>query len=220
MHNSVIAWIVSIMVQVAPPDRLAAGPQLPGWEETAEQKLERYESIAQDLHRVVYDPAFRPLHSGRKGRASTVALVLGVAYHESGFARDVDHGPCYRGPGNAGRCDGGTSVSLMQIRVGAGATVEGWTRDDLFADRTKAFRAGIRLLRQSMRACSKLPSEHWLSAYASGACDNPLGHRRSSELVSLGRRFAGLKPVPGPDAMFLSTSDSDAGMRGRSDAPR
>jgi hypothetical protein len=214
MHNSVIAWILSIMVQVAPPDRLAAGPQWPGWEETAEQKLERYESFAEDLYEVVYDPAFKPLYDGRLGRARTATLVLGVAFHESGFAHDTDKGPCYRGPGNVGRCDGGASACVMQVNVGAGTSQEGWTRAELFAERTKCFRAGIRLLRRSMRACSKLEGKHWLAAYAAGTCEHRMGQQRSMELLALGERFAGMTKIPGPDTAFLVSRDSDTGHRG------
>src|SRR4029077_19540417 len=76
----VVAWLLGLMVQAAPPAILAEKPQLPLHEETAEQKVARYTDIAEDLYLVMYDPKTVPLFSGPKGRAATAALVLGVAF--------------------------------------------------------------------------------------------------------------------------------------------
>jgi hypothetical protein len=213
MLNPVVTWLLALMVHVAPPDRLAAAPQLPGHFETAEQKLERYESIATDLYQIVYDPKFRPVFGGKKGRAETAALALGVAFHEGGFAHDVDVGPCYRGKGFERRCDGGLAVCLMQIEIGAGATREGWTQADLLADRKKCFRSGISAIRRSMAACSKSKPDHRLSAYAQGGCDSTIGMRKSAELFGQARQFVGKGPLPGPDIelLFVPEADGTAG---------
>jgi hypothetical protein len=207
--NTVIAWIMSLMVQVAPPERLAAVPQLPGWEETVEEKLERYESIAKDLYEVAYDPKTRPLYGGERGRAMTAATILGIAFHESGFAADVDKGPCYREGKFRERCDGGRSACLMQIQIGDGTTalrhgVEGLSQVDLFRDRKACFRAGLSLVRRSFASCAKAGSDAKLAAYASGRCDNPMGIVRSRELLGIARRFvADRSRIPGPDTTFL-----------------
>jgi len=66
----------------------------------------------------------------------------------------------------------------MQIRVGRGNTVEGYSHADLVADRDKCFRVGHRLLKHSIGACRSLPTLDWLSAYARGQCvpDEPTSH--------------------------------------------
>lgn len=205
--NTIIAWLVSIMTTVAPPQKLASLPQLPGYEETAEEKEQRYADIAKDLYEVVYDPSFRPIYGGDKGRAVTAATVLAIAWHESGFARDVDKGPCYRGANGKGtRCDGGMSACLMQIRIGSGTTtkahgVAGLTQDDLFRDRKACFRAGIKLIRNSFAACVKEGPDHRLNAYASGVCG--IGHQRSKEMFAIHRRMISAKPVPVADKDFI-----------------
>jgi hypothetical protein len=211
VNNVIVSWLVSLMVHAAPPERLAAAPQLPGHAESAEQKLERYTSIATDLYQVVYDPKLRPIFGGKKGRAETAALVLGVAFHEGGFAHDVDVGPCYRGKGFERRCDGGLAVCLMQLEIGAGMTREGWTQADLLADRKKCFLSGLSAIRRSMTACSKGKPDHRLAAYAQGGCDSIIGMKKSAELFGQGRQFVGKGPLPGPDMAFLFAPEGDPG---------
>lgn len=216
MMNIAVAWILGLMLQAAPPPRLAAGPQWPGWEETAEQKEARYESFASDLVEAVYDPALKPLFGGKRGRALTAAMVLGVAFHESGFAADVDLGPCYRGKnGTDKRCDGGMSACPMQIKIGAGTTtrgahgIDGLTQADLFRDRKLCFRVGIHQLRRSLLQCTKRGESERLNAYASGRCD--FGAAESKSLLGQVRRFltnkdaipmdeTALSPLPVPSA--------------------
>ena len=91
-------------------------------------------------------------------------VLLSLAYFESGFRRDVDLGLGQFARGS------GVDSCLMQIRVGSGATAEGWPHADLVGDRKKCFRAGLHLVRQSFHACRKLPREDWLGAYTSGTC--------------------------------------------------
>lgn len=191
----VVAWLYSIIAAVAPPDKEHRHPSFPGWEETAEERVERYESIASDVVAVAFDPEKKPLFGGALGRARTAALLLAVAYHESGFAKDVDKGPCYRGKGGrSARCDHGKSACLMQIRIGQGTTQEGWTQDELFADRKKCFSAGLNLMRKSISACRNLDERHRLNAYASGVCER--GHRGSEGLMSLMHDFLTKSPIP------------------------
>lgn len=212
--HPVVAYLLALMLQAAPPARLAAGPQRPLHEEGAEARALRYRDLAEDLYRVAYAPDVPPLfreESGR-GRAMTAALVLAVAYHESGFAHDVDRGPCFRG--RAGgvdyrlRCDGGASACVMQIHVGDG-TFMGWTRDELFADREKCFRAGVAKLRSSLSRCRSQPLSLRLTGYASGnSCTEPRGQRASRELDGQFRTFLRSAPLPGPDsAMMMPEAD-------------
>lgn len=213
MVNPVVAWILSIMIQVAPPAKLVTQPQLPGWEETEQQKLARYHSIAEDLYHVVYDPNTKPLYKSENGRAITAATLLAIAFHESGFAHDVDKGPCYRGKdGRWGRCDGGLSATLMQIRLGEEATtkrvhgVDGLKQKDLFADRKQAFRVGLHLVHRSFVACSKNGPDLKLAGYASGNC--AAGHTESNRILHIARRFVADKSkVPGPDTAYIRESE-------------
>lgn len=207
--NPVIAWLFAIMIQVAPPERLAAQPQIPGHEETAEEKRVRYESIATDLYTTVYDPTVTPLFRGSKGRAMTAVLELAVAFHEGGFAHDVDKGPCYQGKGFRGRCDGGLAACLMQIELGDGTTKEGWSKADLFADRQKCFRAGLSVLRRSMSSCRKLPPQLQLGVYAQGSCTSPVGQRKSRELYGQFRQFVAKADLPGPDESMMPSQLGD-----------
>lgn len=201
--NPVTAWLVSLLTFLAPPERAARVPPYPGWAEAPEARSARYEAIAADLYAVVYDPATAPLYQGPRGRASTAALIVAVAFKESGFAPDADLGPCYRGaPGGKlwRRCDGGRSACMMQVLIDKGTTSEGWSQNDLFADRKKCFSAGLRLLRRSYVACTKAGNarEHLLNAYASGVCG--LGHSSSLARVGLARTLLtrGNIPLDGP----------------------
>lgn len=214
MENIIVAWLYSMMVLVSPPERLAALPQLPGHEESAQEKHNRYQSIARDLYAVAYDPATSPIYSGSKGRAATAATLLAIAWHESGFAHDVDYGPCYRGKDGKGyRCDSGRSACLMQIQIGDGTTtkrshgIEGLTQADLFGDRQACFRAALKLVRNSFSACSKNRADERLNAYASGVCG--LGHQRSKEVFAIHRRMVSAKPIPAEDKLWILAEPSE-----------
>ena len=214
MNNTIVAWIYSLITLVSPPERLAALPQWPGYEESAQQKQERYMDIARDLYAVVYDPSTPPLYQGPQGRATTAATILAIAWHESGFARDVDVGPCYRGKDNKGvRCDRGRSACLMQIQLGKdGLTtkahgVEGLSQEDLFHDRKACFRAGLKLIRRSFSACAKEGPDGRLNAYASGTCG--MGFDRSKEMFDIHRRMLRNHPIPVDDKLGLLAEPSE-----------
>src|SRR5512139_1111558 len=112
-------------------------PVMPGHEETDDAKRARLTSIAEDAAAVALDPDVRPLFAGPLGREATAAAILAVAYHESGFAADVDSGRCYRVGAFKSRCDHGRAVCLMQIQ-----------NADI-ADRRECFRVGLAGLRRS-----------------------------------------------------------------------
>ena len=194
------AWAFALMTLAAPPERIAAMPAYPGWEETAEEREARYREIAEAAVRVAFAPDEQPLFGGPSGRAKTAAALLAVAFHESGFAKDVDLGPCYRGrDGRSTRCDSGRSACMMQVQVGhRGKTTRGYTQGDLFADREKCFQTGLDILRASERACrrAKTPPEHRWAAYAGGGCYSTAAKRGSAELVRFAERWIGRLPIP------------------------
>jgi len=182
----VIAWILSFMVSVAPPGRTTYYPEA---QETKVEATARYESIANDIVEVVYDPATSPLFGGRWGRARTATVILGIMLYESGFAKNVDYGV-----GKYARGDNGRSWCLMQMNVGKGRPwsraggfnikhnrpwrygdkkedlIEGASGPEMVKDRRKCIREGLRLIRLRCRACRRNPLKERLNVYASGNC--------------------------------------------------
>ncbi|EYF08462.1 hypothetical protein [Chondromyces apiculatus] len=158
--DPITAWAVALMVSWSPPGRSHIADAV----ETPEEGRARYEEIARAAARVAYDPTVEPAFRGPRGRAATLALLLAIAHHESGFRRDVD-----LGLGKLARGSGMDSC-LLQIRVGKGKTSEGWTHADLVGDREKCFRAGHALVKRSFGACRKFEQLDWLGAYTRGRC--------------------------------------------------
>src|SRR5262249_52953536 len=113
--DPIIAWAVALMISWAPPGKSKIKDAI----ETAEDGRARYAEIAKAAAGVAYDPNTKPLFGGARGRASTLALMLSVAYHESGYRKDVDLGLGKLARGS------GTDSCLLQIRVGTGKTTEG-----------------------------------------------------------------------------------------------
>lgn len=130
--------------------------------EPKDETQARYESIARDAAAVASDASEAPLFGGPSGRAQTALLMVAVASLESGFKKAVDDG--------TRRGDHNRSVCLMQIRVGSGATSDGWTATDLLSDRTRCLRQGLHYLRGSFNVCRGLPLADRMSAYATGRC--------------------------------------------------
>lgn len=196
--ETVTAWLLATMIAFSP---LAAWEHYKTEEarETAEQRAERYAGIASAVARVAFDPEERPLFDGPTGRHATATLLLGLAWKESAWRRDVD-----LGLGKLAR-GGGTDTCLLQIRLARwvkdgevvdARTREGWDWRDLVADREKCFRAGLRIVRLSMGACRKYDPEHALAAYARGRCEDPVGQSKSRERVLLGRTLLALRKLP------------------------
>jgi len=153
--DSLVSYLVAAMIGWVP---LHAH----GHAETADELRARYESIARDVTAVAFDEAESPLFGGSEGRTQTALLMLSVASYESGYRKKIDDGQSLG--------DHGRSFCLMQIRVGAGVTREGWSGPDLIADRRRCFRAALHILRSSFGVCHTLPLEDRLSAYATGHC--------------------------------------------------
>lgn len=186
-------WIVGFMVKHAPPGRKTYYVDA---QETKDEALERYHSIARDIIEVVYNPETTPLFGGAYGRARTVTVILGIMLFESGFGRHVDFGV-----GKFARGDNGKSYCLMQMNVGQGRAwsnaggwnikkdrpwrygdkaedlVQGASGPEMVADRRKCITEGLRLLKISFHSCRGVPLKEKLLVYASGKCS------RSKEAV-------------------------------------
>lgn len=156
------ALALAALVGLSP--RPSAHP-LPGWDETPEDHRIRLERIADDVGAVARTPA-------------EVAILVGIAWHESGIAPDVDAGACYRERGWSRRCDGGRAVSLWQLQSADPERLDVWRRD-----RRAAATEALRRALQSMRACQAGPR---LAMYAGGACHR--GHQAALELDESIRR--------------------------------
>lgn len=156
------ATILAVMLSLPAPRAM------PGHNETADQRRDRYASIAADVASVAED-------------AESAALLLAVAYHESGFARDVDIGPCYRGPGWERRCDSGRAVCLTQLQLPRAE------RARAVADRRVCLTLGLAAARRSLATCRHLAPELRLAGL-SGSCSR--GWAGARRMHSLRRRMA------------------------------
>jgi len=180
-------WIISFMVKNSPPGRKTYYVDA---QETKEDALTRYKSIAEDIVEVVYSPNTPVVFGGDHGRARTITVILGIMFFESGFGKHVDYNI-----GKFARGDNGNSFCMMQMNVGTGRTWKGaggwnikhhrpWrygdkkadivlgaTGPEMIADRRKCITEGLRLIRISFRSCRKRPLKEKLLVYASGKCD-------------------------------------------------
>jgi len=148
--------VLGVMLSLSPPSSWSA---LPGHAETVDARRERYASIARDI-----------AAEGRDRDGS--ALLLAVAWHESGFAHDVDVGRCYRGKGWEGRCDAGRAVCLTQLQLPRRE------REEARTDRRTCLRLGLAKVRKSLATCRHLPPPHRFAGL-SGSCSRGLaGSRR------------------------------------------
>ncbi len=176
----IITWLVAAMF---------------AWTPAKEEARPRYTEIASDLIAVVYDPEEKPLFGGDDGRARTALLLASIAAHESTFRSDVEEGRA--------RGDGGTSWCFMQLHIGSGKTVEGWSGEDVTSDRKLCFRAGLHIARESFRMCAGFPDIEKLSAYASGQCGrSALSRQMVTRALAFSRRH------PMDDAHFLYLEDT------------
>lgn len=178
-------WIVDRMLKWSPPGRSLFKDAV----ETKEEGAARYAEIASAAITVAYDPSEDPFVTGPTGRAQSLAILLSLAWFESGFRKDVDlgRGPVARGDKGRSWCmvqvllgnpdkDGKTSRRVVLTKDGGASIVTdktksvGWGGEDLVADRTKCFRVGYRFLRKSFRACPGQAFDDRISVYGAGAC--------------------------------------------------
>lgn len=174
--------VFSWMAALSPPDLAAARVTYPEAMETADERTVRYFEIADAVtHAVEGLPA-----GERKGAAE---LLIAVAWHEGGFQKDVDIGPCAPRRLKAGGCDGGRAKSLWQIQG----------HDEDVGTREGAARTALRLARMSLRSCAKLASEEKLAMYAAGTCGSRIGQKRSREIWSVLRRIRSMPTLKSED---------------------
>lgn len=159
LADALFALLLATPVAPSPADWKCGTPEAAATCESIEQQHARLESIANDAATVA------------KSHPDAALLILAVADHESGFAIDVDKGPCRHGT-----CDGGHAACMMQIQAGAER------RTKLFGDRKLCFTEGLKWLTMSRRACGKLRPEDQFSQYASGTCLG--GQKGSRELYA------------------------------------
>jgi hypothetical protein len=139
----------------------------PSMPETRDQQMARLWSIAEDAVAV----------AGEDHPADAL-LILAVAQHESGFALDVDRGPC-----RAGTCDGGLAACMLQIQSQSSKV-----RAHLFADRRYCFSVGLQALKHS-RIAECPQDELQFAAYAGGSCAR--GARGSRDLYNFWQAWLG-----------------------------
>jgi hypothetical protein len=182
--DKVSNWILAFIHDAAPPGRKIYYPE---GQETVDAAEERYKSIATDIVDVAYNPHTTPVFKGKNGRTQTIALILSVMYHESSFMRHVDYGL-----GKYARGDHGKSWCMMQVKIEDERTPkwnyvkdravhwgdpkeeirDGYTGEELVADRKLCIAEGIRIMRGSFSSCRRLPLEDRLRQYASGNCED------------------------------------------------
>jgi hypothetical protein len=190
------AWILSLMVLLAPPSKAETRVTYADAKETAAEALVRYGEIAEAIADVAYDPNEDPLfvRDGR-ARARTAATLLAVSFLESGLRRDVDLGLGRAGFGPTMDC------GLWQMNIGNGRTAEGWSCFELLHDRRKAARSALHLLAKSLRACKDKPVQDRFASYCSGSCDHGLNESRARFAVA--KRIYALGSRPAPDREWI-----------------
>jgi hypothetical protein len=207
MKETIVAWLYAIMMSISPIDQ---PHHIPEAQESIAQAKVRYQEIAESIYDVSFDEEVAPLFGGSKGRQRTALTLLAVTYFESGFRRDVDLGIGRRRLARTGWNDFGRSWCLGQVNLGkreimgpdgeyvdASATVtpEGWSGPELVADRGKCLTAVLNAVKRSFGACSKLPQEERLAAYASGRCDTDQGRELSKARMRFARRLEAKHPL-------------------------
>lgn len=153
------APILAVLLALAPHGRVRPPP---GWQETHAAYEARLTSVAQDIAAVA-------------STESDAAALIGIAWHESGFAADVDAGTCYRGPGWESRCDAGRAVSLWQLQDRSYER-----REKMRASRRLAAKEALRRAKASTQQCAQNEPALRFALYASGSCGH--GLRTAREL--------------------------------------
>jgi hypothetical protein len=206
----VMARALAILLHLAPPAH--AYEAIPGWHETPEERLHRYYAIASDVSTVALEVCRGNVSCAKHA----VEHALGVAFHESAFAPDVDLGPCYRGKDGKGpRCDGGNAHSMWQLHpmgcvTGPHAPKEPCAEVVLYdTDRRAAVREALKRMARSRKECSRhfLPPEEQLAGYAGGGCKLPSAAKKARELDEYIKRAASSPDLPKPPAPVLAPTE-------------
>lgn len=157
-YHTLVAWIVSLMMTWASPQKL-----YPGDEAMQQAHAATYEQKAHDAIAVIYTRKNQTIFGGKWGKAMDLALLMKIAAGEHAYIEK---------PGGVPEVHGGRSWCLMSLNVGRGKTVEGWTGPELDDDRGKCFTAGYNAMKRSFGGCRKLPFRYGLSIYDSGQCND------------------------------------------------
>lgn len=197
--ENLFSWILSFITTMAPIEEPAMVPEA---HETEFERTRRYHQIALDLIDVAYDPSNTPLFDGVDGRSHTVAIMLGIMFHESKFRKHIDFA---LGPN--GRGDRGKSWCLMQVMAGRRGRTSKWnvihdrpynwgdphheirkgfTGKELVKDRRLCFQEGLKIARLSFSRCG-YALENKLRVYASGSCKK--GIKESRHRIYTAERF-------------------------------
>jgi hypothetical protein len=181
--SDLFVWIVSFMMSITPPGETV---DLIEAQETKQEAIIRYESIANDIIEVVYDLDNKPIFDGPQGRTRTVTVILGIMSMESKFYRHIDYGI-----GGGSRGDNGKSWCVMQIMAGkTGRTASwnyikdrppywsdpaseirrGYTGLEMVTDRRLCISEGLRIANWSFSKCGKRTIFDKLRVYSSGSC--------------------------------------------------
>jgi len=164
-----VAWIVTLLVAVAPPVSRCYG-------EAQDHYEQRLSEIVDAAAASVFDLNEERLVGGEWGYELSLMRVLAVASHESmGFNERVDDG--------RQRGDSGASGCLMGIMGNAQGEAEGWTIKELTNERLLCFLVGYHRMKLSQRVCGC--GVNSLAVYASGRCD--WGRKESKDMVVVGR---------------------------------
>lgn len=210
MMETLVAWIFTILVTIAPPSQ-RANSYIEEAQETEADALARYESIATDIVLVAYDADEKPiLNVGPYSRAHSAVMIATTYYYEGGFRKDIDygHGEWARGDGGKSWCMGQINLGKRQIKTEDGwiedsarRTLEGWSGRDLVEDREKCVRVTRRILELSFGTCRSY--NEGLAVYASGTCGSEAGKRISRERTRYARQVMGRFKPPFKDADAL-----------------
>jgi len=164
-----VAWIVTLLVAVAPPVSRCYGEQ-------PDQYKQRLTEIVDAATATVFDLNEERLVGGEWGYELSLMRMLAVASHESmGFNEHVDDG--------RQRGDSGASACLMGIMGDRHGKAEGWTLRELTNERLLCFLVGYHRMKTSHRVCGR--GVHGLAVYASGQCSK--GREVSAVMVKQGR---------------------------------
>ena len=204
--SMVIAWVLAMMMAVAPSHREHFEPEA---KESFDQADARYTEIATAI--VTESMSGPALSEGKIGRIKTAMTVAAWMFYESGFRRDIDLGTSRVRLRKTGLNDFGRSWCLGQINLGtktipdpdrkgmfietsADKTPQGWTGPELLADRRKCVRATIDRMRSSLLACADLPVEERMAQYASGLCKTnpalPVPVEKQEHMIEQGKAIS------------------------------
>lgn len=186
-------WLLAAMDFWAPLPKKPVG-------ETYQQAQARRAEIVRDLLAVTQDPTEKGLFGGPTARENTALFMLAWSVKESGgWHLFVDNGK-WRGDAKDNTFNG-TSWCITQQNIGGGRTwawntkeyrvalpsdapsdvQQGWLGKELIADRTKCWRAALRVFHHSVALCAKagitnkggLINPDIFSAYASSTGCTP-----------------------------------------------